>query len=100
MILLHHAITSLRPDEQWIMQNDDYEQLEWHTEGKTKPSLQELLDEVARLEKIEKENEYKKLRAKEYPTIQDQLDALFHAGAFPTDMAARIQAVKDKYPKS
>jgi len=29
----------------------------------------------------------------------DQLDALFHAGLFPADMAAQIQAIKDKYPK-
>jgi len=38
-------------------------------------------------------------RAAEYPAIGDQLDALFHAGVFPADMAAAIQAVKDKYPK-
>lgn len=38
-------------------------------------------------------------RAAEYPEIGDQLDALFHAGIFPSDMAATIQAVKDKYPK-
>jgi len=38
-------------------------------------------------------------RKNEYPSIGDQLDALFHAGAFPDDMAAQIQAVKDKYPK-
>lgn len=42
---------------------------------------------------------YKKNRAAEYPSIGDQLDALFHAGVFPADMAAKIQAVKDKYPK-
>lgn len=38
-------------------------------------------------------------RVLEYPSIGDQLDALFHAGVFPDDMAAQIQAVKDKYPK-
>jgi hypothetical protein len=43
--------------------------------------------------------QYKKDRKLEYPDIGDQLDALFHAGVFPTDMAAKIQAVKDKYPK-
>ena len=43
---------------------------------------------------------YKFSRASEYPAIGDQLDALFHAGVFPDDMAAQIQAVKDKYPKS
>jgi len=43
--------------------------------------------------------QYKEERKFEYPAIGDQLDALFHAGVFPTDMAAKIQAVKDKYPK-
>ena len=38
-------------------------------------------------------------RVAEYPPIGDQLDALFHAGVFPTDMAEKIQAVKNKYPK-
>ena len=44
-------------------------------------------------------NLYKEQRAVEYPSIGDQLDALFHAGVFPEEMAAQIQAVKDKYPK-
>ena len=42
---------------------------------------------------------YDKKRLSEYPPIGDQLDALFHAGVFPADMAAKIQAVKTKYPK-
>lgn len=42
---------------------------------------------------------YVEQRVLEYPTIGDQLDALYHAGVFPDDMAAQIQAVKDKYPK-
>jgi len=42
---------------------------------------------------------YKNKRAAEYPPIGEQLDALFHAGVFPAEMAAEIQAVKDKYPK-
>ena len=44
-------------------------------------------------------NAYKQQRVQEYPPIGDQLDALFKAGVFPADMAAAIQAVKDKYPK-
>ncbi len=43
--------------------------------------------------------EYQRKRSLEYPNITDQLDALFKAGAFPEEMAAQIQAVKDKYPK-
>ena len=42
---------------------------------------------------------YKYSRTTEYPSIGDQLDALFHAGVFPAEMATAIQAVKDKYPK-
>ena len=44
-------------------------------------------------------NAYKAQRAAEYPPIGDQLDALFKAGVFPSEMAAQLQAVKDKYPK-
>lgn len=43
---------------------------------------------------------YRELRAREYPPIGDQLDALYHAGIFPAEMAAQIRAVKDKYPKT
>ena len=43
--------------------------------------------------------QYKRNRRPEYPDIGDQLDDLFKAGAFSDDMAAKIQAVKDKYPK-
>jgi hypothetical protein len=42
---------------------------------------------------------YAEKRKTEYPAIGDQLDALYHAGVFPVDMAARIKAIKDKYPK-
>ena len=38
-------------------------------------------------------------RVNNYPSIGDQLDALFHAGVFPTDMETKIQAVKDQFPK-
>lgn len=40
------------------------------------------------------------LRKQEYPSVGDQLDALFKAGVFPSEMAEQIKAVKDKYPKT
>lgn len=43
---------------------------------------------------------YGKKRQNEYPSLGDQLDALYHAGVFPTDMADRIKAIKEKYPKA
>jgi len=42
---------------------------------------------------------YSEKRKSEYPAIGDQLDALYHAGVFPAEMAALLKAVKDKYPK-
>lgn len=39
------------------------------------------------------------LRVQAYPSIGDQLEALFKAGLFPPEMATRIQAVKDQFPK-
>jgi len=42
---------------------------------------------------------YDEMRRRNYPSIGDQLDALFHTGVFPDDMTATIQAVKDANPK-
>lgn len=48
---------------------------------------------------IESEKTYAQKRVAEYPSVGDQLDALYKAGVFPKEMAAQIKAVKDKYPK-
>ena len=42
-------------------------------------------------------NQYKFDRAREYPSIVDQLDTLYHGGY--DAWKATIKAVKDKYPK-
>ena len=42
---------------------------------------------------------YAEKRKDAYPDIGDQLDALYHAGVFPDDMAAQLKAVKDANPK-
>lgn len=42
---------------------------------------------------------YRDKRKSEYPDIGDQLDALWKGGDALIEMAAQIQAVKDKYPK-
>ena len=38
-------------------------------------------------------------RRRSYPFIGDQLDDLFHKGAFSDEMVATLQAVKTKWPK-
>lgn len=42
---------------------------------------------------------YAEKRAAEYPPIGDQLDALWKGGAEAEAMLAKVQAVKQKYPK-
>jgi hypothetical protein len=42
---------------------------------------------------------YKYSRVAEYPSIGDQLDALWKGGEAATEMLAKVQAVKTKYPK-
>jgi hypothetical protein len=43
--------------------------------------------------------EYITKRAAEYPSIGDQLDALWKGGNAAAEMLAKVQAVKNKYPK-
>ena len=43
------------------------------------------------------ENEYKEKRRAEYPSIEDQLDDIYHNGI--DKWKETIKAVKDKYPK-
>lgn len=61
--------------------------------------------EVAEIVKQKEDEQFSSLsyaqkRLFEYPSIGDQLDALYKAGVFPEDMAEKIAEVKAKYPKS
>lgn len=40
------------------------------------------------------------LREDAYPPLKDQLDAMWKGGADADAMAAKVQAVKDRYPKA
>ncbi len=42
---------------------------------------------------------YARARQPLYPDIGDQLDDLYHKGAFSDEMAAKIKAIKDAHPK-
>lgn len=94
-----NALFSLRPGAEWTLNGNEYENLIWDDETQTKPSEDEIAQEIERLKAEYERTEYQRQRAPEYPSITDQLDALFHAGVFPPEMAAQIQAIKDKYPK-
>jgi len=98
MITLFHAIQSLVPGAEVSV--GIYDQIiTWHKPGTAPVTLEQILQEQQRLQQAYDWNEYQRNRAREYPSIQEQLDALYHAGVFPPAMAARIRAVKAKYPR-
>ena len=96
MITKTDAISSLRPAAEWVLRGNE---LEWLDTEQSQPTDAEIETELARLQAEYAAQQYARDRVAEYPSIGDQLDALFHAGVFPAEMAATIQAVKDKYPK-
>lgn len=101
---IHDAIRSLVPGVGYSIEDND---LRWEEEysdiasevPEGRPTISEIEDELARLTDEWNSLEYARQRVQAYPPIGDQLDALFHAGVFPEDMAAQLQAVKDEYPK-
>ena len=98
-ISIAHALGSLRPQAKWRIVGDTINGIDWLDTEQTQPTEAEIQAEITRLQAEYDAQAYARSRAPEYPPIGDQLDALFKAGVFPADMAAAIQAVKDKYPK-
>ena len=68
-------------------------------DGGTKPTEKECTDGLAALQAAwDLENDsYKSQRKAEYPSIEDQLDTIYHSGVAGWKTA--IKAIKDKYPK-
>ena len=52
MIHITEAITSLRPDTEWSMDDDDVEGIVWHTENVTPLTRSEVDAEMQRLEQV------------------------------------------------
>ena len=93
-----HAVHSLRPGASWFINGDTYEGLVWHDDNELPPPTEEELQaEVERLQQVYENNQYQRDRASEYPSIQDQLDTLYHQGY--DGWKESINKVKEEYPK-
>ena len=68
-------------------------------DGGAKPTETECTDGLAALQAAwDLENDsYKSQRRAEYPSIEDQLDTIYHSGV--AGWKTTIKAIKDKYPK-
>jgi hypothetical protein len=91
------AITSLRPTSSFSLTEDNV--VIWKDDNAAEPSTADIEAELARLQADFEAKQYQRDRKGQYPPIGDQLDALYHAGVFPDEMAAKLKAVKDANPK-
>ena len=82
--------------KEWSVIGNSYDGIEWK-DLSPKPTKEELDSQWASVQTLVASEAYKAKRANEYPSIADQLDALYHKGY--DGWKAEIEAVKAKYPK-
>jgi hypothetical protein len=95
MIEKINAILSLVPDAEVVVRDNNI--VEWINPSVAPITDAEINAEIARLQADYDDKEYQRDRAKEYPSIVDQLDTLYHGGY--DVWKASIDVVKNKYPK-
>ena len=94
MINKADAILSLNPKSEFVLTDDE---LKWLSPNIDKPSDDQINTELKRLQAEYNANQYQRDRAVAYPSIQDQLDKIYHSGI--DEWKKDIKAVKDKFPK-
>ena len=102
IIGLVDAIESLYPRSAYTCGNNNYDELNWleppaKDGGIDKPTKEELESEVARLLAEYNHNQYQRDRAEAYPSIEDQLDLLYHGGL--DVWKEEINKIKEQFPK-
>ena len=91
----HDAINNLYPEVHNQIDNECFD-----IKGNpVKVDEDKVKTEIARLKAEYDSQAYARARKPLYPDIGDQLDDLYHKGAFSADMAAKIKKVKDDNPK-
>lgn len=104
-ITVADALLSLRPNSQFCIKDNLYENIEWAEPpvkegGQTLPSFEEVEAEVKRLKDKWEYNEYQRLRAKEYPDFKEYLDGIVKGDQQQIQSYIdKCLEVKAKYPK-
>jgi len=92
------AIRNTHPTVAKVVYNDPIEAFDAN-EKPVEIDMAAVEAEIAKLEAAEAKVSYRALRAKAYPPIGDQLDALWKGGQEQAAMKAAIDKVKADYPK-
>ena len=94
-----NSILKINPNAQVSVSGDDINSIEWHN-GTTPIPANEILAKQQELITEYNAKQYQRDRAKEYPSIQEQLDLQYWDKINGTNKWQQaINAVKQKYPK-
>jgi len=89
------AILKINPDANVSIVDENIDTIDW---GDTTPIAKaDILAKQTELKTAYDAKEYQRDREKEYPSIVDQLDDIYHNGI--DGWKATIKTTKDKYPK-
>ena len=91
------AILALDPDAQVSVNGESLDGITWHDGNPNNITNDQITAKQAELQADYDAKQYQRDRQKEYPSIEDQLDDLYHNGI--DGWKTTIKAVKDKYPK-
>ena len=92
------AIKKINPNADIAIRGSDIDtcEIDW-LNGTVEISKADIKTKIAELQTAYNNNKYQRDRAKEYPSIVDQLDDIYHNGI--DAWKATIKVTKDKYPK-
>ena len=90
------AILAINPSAQVSVNAEDLDQITWHG-GTAVISKSDIQAKQAELKAVYDAKDYQRKREKEYPSIADQLDDIYHNGI--AGWKTTIKVTKDKYPK-
>jgi len=97
--MIIEAILKINPNAQVVVRGDDINTIEWHN-GTTPIPANEILAKQQELITEYNSKKYQRDRAKDYPSIQEQLDMQYWDKINGTNKWQQaINAVKQKYPK-
>jgi hypothetical protein len=90
-MMIGEAITKINANAKFVIRGSDLDtcEIQW-MEGTSEISKDAIKAKIA-------ETEYQRKRLAEYPSMEDQLDDIYHNGV--DEWKKTIKAVKDKYPK-
>ena len=90
------AVRKINPNAELSVIDNDVNQITWHN-GTTPIPKADIEAKMVEVQADYDAKQYQRDRAKDYPSIADQLDKIYHSGI--DEWKKVIKATKDKYPK-